>query len=319
MNIKNLSIILVALAIIASAVAFVYNAMSSEVTARELAKAKSSEEAISEAQRKAAEAAKFKAKEERITAESRAKAQADAKEAAQLENENAELKLKAETENRIAKEAEAKAAEASREEALLKQKAAANLAKAAQDEKEKAKSIEQAKSLEAEAQASKLEQERLRSEKIIAEAKLKELARIDLEAWQNELIRFKFELDEREKTLRPDKTAADLAWVGGENDNIVDSNGVVRAFVKDSYLAENDMSLPRQTRKLAKVERLSLEHNELLLKSIKERTLARLEKLYIQALKEDRVIDAEYYKENILTVSPDWKFKGEDDSEEKNK
>lgn len=318
MNIKNLLIILVALAVISGAVAFVHNAISRETVARELAKAKASEEATAEAERKAEEAAKFRAKEERITAQSRAQAEADAKEAAILEKEAAEKKLKAEQENRIAKEAAAKAAESSREETLLKQKLAADQAKIAQDEKEKAKALENVKNLEAEIQANKLEEERLRSEKVIAEAKLKELMKIDFESWQNELIRFNLELDAREKTLRPDKTAEDLVWVGGENDNIVDSNGVIRALVKEPYLAENDRTLPYQSRRLAKVQREADEQTMALLNSLRERAVAKFEKLYIKALKDGRVIDASYYKENILTINPDWKFKGEEEPEEKN-
>ena len=36
-----------------------------------------------------------------------------------------------------------------------------------------------------------------------------------------------------------------------------------------------------------------------------------MEKLYVSALKEGRVIDADFYKKNILIMYPDWKFKGE--------
>ena len=39
--------------------------------------------------------------------------------------------------------------------------------------------------------------------------------------------------------------------------------------------------------------------------------VAQLESLYIQALKEERVVDAEYYKANLKSLYPDWEFKGE--------
>ena len=32
----------------------------------------------------------------------------------------------------------------------------------------------------------------------------------------------------------------------------------------------------------------------------------------LEALKEGRVIDADFYKKNILIMYPDWKFKGEE-------
>ena len=37
-----------------------------------------------------------------------------------------------------------------------------------------------------------------------------------------------------------------------------------------------------------------------------------MERLYVQAVKDGRVIDAEHYKQNILLMYPDWKFKVSD-------
>jgi hypothetical protein len=36
--------------------------------------------------------------------------------------------------------------------------------------------------------------------------------------------------------------------------------------------------------------------------------VARIEKLYIEAIQDDRVIDAEFYRNQIKTMYPDWEF-----------
>ena len=43
----------------------------------------------------------------------------------------------------------------------------------------------------------------------------------------------------------------------------------------------------------------------------RETVVKTMENLYVSALKEGRVIDADFYKKNILIMYPDWKFKGE--------
>ena len=306
MNLKLFAVISVSLAVVAGAVAYVMNGMSREAEARLLAEKAASEEAKAEAKRKTAKAEAEKAEAE--------------KKAAELEKEAAELKLRADAESRKAKEAAAKAADAEKESAKLKAEAAAKLAKAAEDEKVKAKALENAASLNAEAENAKLQAEKMRSEKVIAEAKALELSKIDFETWQRDLLELEQSLNEREMALKPEKTIADLAWVGGGEDVVVDKDGTLKKQVKKQYLAENDKALPYETRRLAKRERLIAEAQKRDAEKVREIIVSRIEKLYVEALKEDRIVDAEYYKENLKSLYPDWEFKGKaenKDTEEK--
>lgn len=312
---KNLiAVTALASAVIAGAVAYVMNGMSREAEARLLAEAKESEAAKAEAEKKSAKAAAEKAAAEKAAAEANARAQADAKEAARLEQESAQLKLKADGESRRAKEAAAKAAEAERETAKLNARAAADAAKAAADEREKAKALAGAEAARAQAEADKLAAEKLRSEKTVAEVKALELQKIDFETWQRNLIELKQELEERERALQPERTVADLAWVGGMEDKVVGADGTIKTVKKELYLAENDRALPKSSRRLARTERLIAEDEAGHADAVRAEVIATLEKLYIQALKEDRVVDAEYYKANLKSLYPDWEFKVKEDN-----
>ena len=317
MNLKLFAVISVSLAVVAGAVAYVMNGMSREAEARLLAEKAASEEAKAEAKRKTAKAEAEKDEAEKKIAEDNAAAQADAKKAAELEKETAELKLRADAESRKAKEAAAKAADAEKESAKLKAEAAAKLAKAAEDEKVKAKALENAASLNAEAENAKLQAEKMRSEKVIAEAKALELSKIDFETWQRDLLELEQSLNEREMALKPEKTIADLAWVGGGEDVVVDKDGTLKKQVKKQYFAENDKALPYETRRLAKRERLIAEAQKRDAEKVREIIVSRLEKLYVEALKEDRIVDAEYYKENLKSLYPDWEFKGKAENKDK--
>ena len=300
-----------AAAVIAGAVAYVMNGMSREAEARHLAEAAASEEAKAEAVRKTEKSAAEKAAAEKAAAEAKARAAADEKEAALQDRQTAELKQKEAADNRKAKEAAAKAAEAERETARLKAKAAADAAKTAADEKEKAKTLENVETAKAAAEADKLAAEKLRSEKVIAEAKALELQKIDFETWQRNLVELKQELEERERALQPEKTIADLAWVGGMDDKIVGADGTLTTVKKETYLAENDRTLPKASRYLAKTERIVSDTEAGYIGVMRTNIVAQLESLYIQALKEERVVDAEYYKANLKSLYPDWEFKGE--------
>ena len=317
MNLKLFAVISVSLAVVAGSVAYVKNGMSREFEARLLSEKAVAEEAAAEAKRKTAKAEADKAAAEKKIAEENAAAQADAKKAAELEKESSELKLKAESENRLAKEAAARLAEAERETAVLKAKTAADTAKAVADEKEKAKAFENAEAHKAAAEADKLAAEKLRSEKVIAEAKMLELSKIEFAAWQRDLLELEQSLNEREMALKPEKTIADLAWVGGGEDVVVDKDGTLKKQVKKHYLAENDKALPYETRRLAKRERLIAEAQKRDAEKVREIIVSRIEKLYVEALKEDRIVDAEYYKENLKCLYPDWEFKGDDGKKEK--
>ena len=317
---KNMiAVAAVAAAVIAGAVAYVMNGMSREAEARLLAEAAASEEAKAEAERKSEKAAAEKAEAEKRAAEANAKAQADAKEAARLEKEAAELKLKADGENRRAKEAAAKAAEAERETARLNAAAAKAAERSAADSKMKAKSLENVAAANAAAAADKLAAEKLRSEKVIAEAKALELQKIDFETWQRNLVELKQELEERERALQPEKTIADLAWVGGMDDKVVDEHGNLVVAKKEPYLAENDRTLPKATRRLAKLQREVYEAQSNSVEIVKARMIGSLERLYVQALKDDRVVDDQFYKQNLETLKPGWVLKADSKkNEEKN-
>ena len=77
------------------------------------------------------------------------------------------------------------------------------------------------------------------------------------------------------------------------------------------------MTLPAESRKLAKSERLVREKHETLAGATKDTVVSSLERLYVAALKDGRAIDADFYKKSILSMYPDWKFKGEGEKEEK--
>ena len=125
-----------------------------------------------------------------------------------------------------------------------------------------------------------------------------------------ELVEYQKELDERERALRPEKTIADLSWLPDE-DTEVDESGRARPRKKEPKLPENDPNLPRESRSLAKAERLRGSADALLAKDARERAVAPLERLYVAAVKEGRTVDAAYYRAALKSMYPDWEYKGE--------
>ena len=196
-------------------------------------------------------------------------------------------------------------------------KTAADTAKAVADEKEKAKAFENAEVHKAAAEADKLAAEKLRSEKVIAEAKMLELSKIEFAAWQRDLLELEQSLNERERALKPEKTIANLAWTSGGDDMVLDEDGKLKKSEKTLYLPEQDMSLPLGSRRLSKVERITSESAAAETDRLRKRLVAQLEKMYVDALKENRVIDARYYRQNLKSLYPDWEFKGDDGKKEK--
>ena len=95
------------------------------------------------------------------------------------------------------------------------------------------------------------------------------------------------------------------------DDTILDENGEIKKKVTVEYDPEKDMSLPEQSRRLARTERKVREATEAESAKVRSRVEKSMEKLYVEALKEGRVIDANFYKTSLLTLYPDWKFKGE--------
>jgi hypothetical protein len=316
MNLKNLSLILFSLALICTAVGAVFVYTSKADAARALARKADAEETIArEAARKAkaeemAAASLAKAKEsEAKTAEENRKA-----EEARLETEKAaESRAKLEAE-KSRNDREKVAAEYEKAKALKDAETAKAVAATATSEKEKAEAAKAQATLLAESE--KTEQQKIASAAVIAEAKVLELRKIDFETIERELLEFKAELDERERALHPDKTSADLQWVGEREAVVlgVDSNSLIRAKSKKkkNVLPENDPSLSPAERALAKEISKRKAAFALDRELSEKKYVLDLEKLYIEALKGNRKSDAEYYRKAIKSISPNWELKKEE-------
>ncbi|MBR1921587.1 MAG: hypothetical protein IJ829_06250, partial [Kiritimatiellae bacterium] len=179
---------------------------------------------------------------------------------------------------------------------------------------------EQADAERAKAQAAADELARAEATKAIREAetlKLKvsmsELAaeKLRYEELNAELLDYQKELDERERALRPEKTIADLSWLPDE-DTEVDENGRAHPRKKVKPLPENDRTLPKETRDLARAERIRAEADGILKEDSRARVVGPLERLYVAAVKEGRAVDAAYYRTAIKSMYPDWEYKGND-------
>ncbi len=311
MNSKILSVAAVSLAVVAAAVAAIVVSVnrSSEAQARAETEAAAAEKAmaLAKAATKTAEseAAKTRAAEAGLEAakETRA-ANAAAAEKAKAESEVAAAKRAQAEDLRKKAEADAEAAKENRLAAKLKAEAAAA-------EKAKAMALQKAEAAKAEAAADQLAVEKLRSEKVIAEAKLLELRKIDFETAERDLREWRQDLEERERALVPEKTVADLAWAGGMEDTVIDSEGNVRKQTKKPYRAEDDRSLPRATRNLARVEREVSETAAQEVARTRAAVVVALERLYVAALADDRVVDADYYRKVLKALYPDWTFTGD--------
>ena len=311
MNTKVLAAVSVSVAVVAASVAAVVVSMNRSAEARSLAEAAISEEATTEANRKAKAAEAQAETEKRRAAEANEKAAADRRAAEESARKRAEIEERTAAENSRTAEAEARKAEAASKEAQAKRDEAKRKAEEAWDARVKAEQDAKAEQAKSDAAAAKLETERLRAEKIIAEAKLKELLKIDFEAVQRELMAWRQDLDERERALAPEKTIADLSWAGGGDDSVIDSSGCVVKMVKEPYDPEKDMTLSEGSRRLAREQRLAREAVSGESSAVREKIVASLEKLYVEALRENRVIDAEFYRKTLKSLYPDWEFKVE--------
>jgi hypothetical protein len=225
------------------------------------------------------------------------KADADFKRS-QLEHEKAALdKIRAEQEHlkAVADQKRVEAEKAKVSDELSLQKSKESTAKA---ESEKAKSLAAAEEAKSQEALYRLEHEKLLAEKLLAEKFVYEMRLSDIETLEKELQEYKMELDERERALKPELTLKDLD----------DSSADIIEDAKNQKLSENDKSIPFESRKLAKSERLSTEKHNEMLSSVRSNVVARIEKLYIEAVQDDRVIDAEFYRNQIKTMYPDWEF-----------
>ena len=311
MNARLVSILAVAAAVVAAAVAAGCVSINRTEMARQLREAAASKEAAADANRKAeakkadAEAEKRRAAE--IALEAKKAEAAKAKEEtlqAKAEEKAAEEMRKAKEAERATAEAQATAAQAARDEARAKEKTALAA-------KEKAVKEAEAAALKAQEAADTLAAEKLRSEKVVAESKLLEQRQIDFAEWQRSLTEFERDLKEREAALQPEKTIADLAWAGGVEDSVIDENGNVTKQARVNYDPEKDRTIPRTSRALARQERLAREASDKEATRVREKIVATLESLYVRALKEDDVVHAQYYRESLKSLYPDWEFKGE--------
>ena len=310
MNAKIVAIVAVCAAVIAAGVSGVVISMQRADAARAAADKAASEETIANKRAKEAEieraTAAAKAREEEAKAEKEKAALAAAVE----ENE----KLKLENENLDEKRALA-AEERAKAEAVAQK--AADLRKAKEAELKTAR--ENADAERAKAQAAADELARVEATKAIREAETMKLKysinelqaeKLRYEELNAELVEYQKELDERERALRPEKTIADLSWLPDE-DTEVDENGKAHPRKKVKMLPENDPNLPKETRELAKAERIRAQADDILKEDARARVVAPLEKLYVAAVKEGRTVDAEYYRLVLKSMYPDWEFKGE--------
>ena len=319
MNSKLISIVAVSLAVIAAGTAAVIVSTRRADEAKAYAEAEASAADLADAEAKKAAKETEAEAEKRRTADANKKAAADELAAQKLAKETAALESKTAADNKAAAEASAKAEQAkadqmraSRDEAKLKKETA---------QAEQAKAREQAAAAAAKAaeEAAALEREKLKADKILAEAKLLELRKTDFATLEHQLLEWKLDLEERERALQPEKTIADLSWAGGMEDTIIDAEGNVKKQEKKVYDPEKDMTLPAESRKLAKSERLVREKHETLAGMTKDSVVSSLERLYVAALKDGRAIDADFYKKSILSMYPEWKFSGEGAKEKEEK
>ena len=105
--------------------------------------------------------------------------------------------------------------------------------------------------------------------------------------------------------------AIDIGASSGRHIIGYNENGEIKKKETVEYDPEKDMSLPAQSRRLARAERKVREATEAESAKVRSAVEKSLENLYVEALKEGRVIDANFYKASLLTLYPDWKFKGE--------
>lgn len=306
MSLKTLVILAVSLAVTAACVfgvvytngetakaeAAAAKAASEEAAAESAAKKAKSEENAVENRRLQEEAAERKAIENRKKAEAdREKAKAESLTAAENRKKAEADQAKAEADKARA-QAEAEAASDNRAAEKLK-------AETAKAERDKAKITAEAEASKAAAAAAALEREKLASEAVLAEKKLLEMRLIDIATMERDLIEYKQELDERERALHPEKTIRDIDSASGDEEV---------KLATEVKLPENDLAIPRGHRSLHKAKRLAGESHDIAVSAMRSNSVARLEKLYVDALKEDRVVDADFYRNQLETMYPGWKF-----------
>lgn len=309
MNLKALPILSVCVAVVVGGGSAAYVSAKRAQQAQALAEAESAraDAAAAEAKKADREAA-AEAERARAAEERRKEAQAQA-EKARLDNETASLNATAAAENRKAKEADEARARSDADAERARRDTARAQADAAKAGKEREAKIAEAEASKAQAEADKRAADALKADKANAEAKLRELYKLDLESFARDLAERERDVTEREQALRPEKTIADLSWAGGEEDSVIDEKGNVAKKAKTVYLAENDRTLPLETRLLSRAERLAGESSAESEAKARKSVVATLESLYVAALREDRVVDADFYRKSLVSMYPDWELK----------
>ena len=313
MDSKVISIVAICVAVIAAGVSGVVISMQRADAARAAADKAASEETIASKRVREAETERATAAAAAREAEARAASEKAALAATEAENE----KLRLESENLVAKKA---LAAEERAKADAEAKKAADLKAAKEAELKAAK--ENADAARAKEQAAADDLARVEATKAIREAETLKLKvsmaelvseKQRYEELNAELLEYQRELDERERALRPEKTIADLAWLPDE-DTEVDEDGRARPRKKEPKLPENDPTLPKETRALAKADRIRAQADDALAEATRARVIAPIEKLYVAAVKEDRTVDAEYYRSVLKSMYPDWEYKAPEQS-----
>ena len=317
MNSKLVSIVAVSLAVIVAGIAAVVVSANRSDAAKAYAEAEASAAEKAAAEARAVAKATEAESEKRRADEANQKAKEDELAAQKLAKETAEIEAKAAADNKAAAEANAKVEQAKADQMRASRDEARAKSEQAKADQQKAHEQAVAATAKAEEEASRLAKEKLQSDKILAEAKLLKLRKIGFETLERELAAWKFDLEERERALQPEKTISDLSWAGGTEDTIIDAEGNVKKQEKKQYDPEKDRSTPVPSRKLARANRIVREKHEALADATRSSVIASLEKLYVAALKDDRTVDAAFYRQSILSMYPDWKFKGAEKGEEK--
>jgi len=309
MNQKAILILAICVAVIGAGVTGAIMAKNKAVAAQAAADAAQARADEAAANAKAADKAAAAEAEKRRAAEANQKAKADELAAAKLAREKAEVDAKAAADNKAAAEAAAKEADANADAARSARDEAKRKAEQAKAEADKAKEAAKAAAAKEAEAALALEAEKLKADKVISEAKLLELRKTDFETLARDLAEWKADLEERERALKPEMTVTNLSWAGGMEDTIIDADGNVKKQEKVVYDPETDMSLPAETRRLFRAERVVREETDERAAKVRDSVVASMERLYREALAEGRVVDADFYKKSLKSLYPDWEPK----------
>ena len=92
-----------------------------------------------------------------------------------------------------------------------------------------------------------------------------------------------------------------------------DTNRLLKA--REKVLPEDDLTIPVESRLLAKADRLAAERRDAAIVAASNRVVKPMERLYLRALKEGRTVDAEFYRKSIKSYYPTWEYRAPEASE----